>query len=259
MRLNWPGRRGLTPGMKPVNLPVTGPRYWTALSLASIFGANMGDFVSKILHLGHYQGLLPLAVIFSAIVVAERRVTVPTEAWYWLAIVTMRTAATNMGDLLTHDFKIPYPVAMAGLTGLLVAILLAEGHFAATERDGARARGMPAANGFYWAAMMTAGTLGTDIGDYVADILDLGVGLGSIALCIVLAVILGVRGGLGLLSGASYWVTVVAVRSAGTTVGDYCAGRHGLALGLPVSTACWGVALLVLLLAWKRNPVPAPA
>ncbi len=35
------------------NTPAINARYWTAISLASIFGANLGDFASRILHLGH--------------------------------------------------------------------------------------------------------------------------------------------------------------------------------------------------------------
>jgi len=33
--------------MQTANVPAVGARYWAALSVASVFGANMGDFVSK--------------------------------------------------------------------------------------------------------------------------------------------------------------------------------------------------------------------
>jgi uncharacterized membrane-anchored protein len=70
------------------NVPITGPRYWTALCLASVFGANMGDFVSHNLHLGHANGLLPLLLAFLGVVAAERLTGFTTEARYC-------TAATN--------------------------------------------------------------------------------------------------------------------------------------------------------------------
>ena len=35
------------------HLPALGPRFWTALCLASIFGANMGDFFARDIGLGH--------------------------------------------------------------------------------------------------------------------------------------------------------------------------------------------------------------
>jgi uncharacterized membrane-anchored protein len=31
---------------------------------------------------------------------------IPTEAYYWLAIIVLRTAATNLADLCTHDLNL---------------------------------------------------------------------------------------------------------------------------------------------------------
>jgi uncharacterized membrane-anchored protein len=191
--------------------------------------------------------LVPLALVFSVILVAEHRLRTATETYYWLAIVTLRTAATNLGDLLTHDFQIPYPWAMAGLAAALGAVQFAERAWA-PRHPNEIVTGIPNTNLFYWTTMLIAGTLGTAAGDYVADVLGLGVGPGSVVLCALLAVALSARGLLGLIGRPYYWGTVVVVRSAGTTVGDWFAGRHGLALGLPISTAAWAVALFALLL-----------
>ncbi len=53
-------------------IPRIEPRYWVALVLSSVVGANTGDFVSRNLHLGHVRGLPFLAAAFLIIVVAER-------------------------------------------------------------------------------------------------------------------------------------------------------------------------------------------
>ena len=42
--------------MQPNHLPALGARYWSALCLASIFGANMGDLFARNLGLGHVAG-----------------------------------------------------------------------------------------------------------------------------------------------------------------------------------------------------------
>ena len=52
-----------------------------------------------------------------------------------------------------------------------------------------------------------------------------------------------------------YWTTVVAIRAAGTTAGDYLANR-GM-LGLPLSTAITGVVFILLLLLWRERPESA--
>src|SRR5271163_4028383 len=120
--------------MQTRNVPVLGARYWAAISLASVFGANMGDFVSHVLGLGHVRGLAPLAVLLGVVLLLERRARRASEAYYWLAIVIVRTAATNLADLGTHDLRLGDGWVLGGLAGLLALILLA-----------ARGRAAPAA------------------------------------------------------------------------------------------------------------------
>jgi uncharacterized membrane-anchored protein len=81
------------------SVPSIDPRYWVCIGMASVFGTNCGDFVSRFLNLGHINGLPPLAAFFAFILVVERFAPIRTEIFYWLAIVTLRTAATNIGTL----------------------------------------------------------------------------------------------------------------------------------------------------------------
>lgn len=237
------------PQMRRSNVPELGPRYWTLLCLASVFGANLGDFCSRVLGLGHDRGLPFLAAAFAAILLAERRAGqgAGSDLFYWGAIVVLRTAATNLGDLATHDFKLAYPAVIAGL-----AVLMALAAIFAARRPERETAGLPPVDALYWVAMLCAATLGTALGDYVADELGLGLAVGSVAFCVILAALLGLRGR-GLLAGAAlYWITVVAVRSAGTTVGDFVVSRRqGLAFGLPLGTACTGALMLAVLLLWR--------
>jgi len=57
--------------MQPIHLPTLGARYWSALCLASIFGANMGDLFARNLGLGHVAGLPFLAVALAIVIVVE--------------------------------------------------------------------------------------------------------------------------------------------------------------------------------------------
>src|SRR5216684_4466916 len=112
--------------MQVKNLPRITTRYWSAILAASMCGANTGDFLARNLHLGHARGLVPLAVLFCVILWAERRARQPTEVYYWLAVIVLRTAATNLADLATHDLKLGYGVVVSGLAALLVVILLVD-------------------------------------------------------------------------------------------------------------------------------------
>jgi uncharacterized membrane-anchored protein len=225
--------------MRSRHTPSTGPRYWLAITVASVFGANLGDFVSHDLHLGHVRGLPPLALTFAALLWQERRSKTPTDVYYWLAIILVRTAATNLADLATHDLKLGFAWVIAGLTALLVLLLV-------SRRPGAPA-GMPATDRWYWAAMLTAGTLGTALGDGTAD--TIGLGAASTSLAALLAAVLALRAQDRLATVQFYWVSVVAVRTAGTCWGDLSADNVGLA----VSTVASGIVLAGVVLLWRPN------
>jgi uncharacterized membrane-anchored protein len=253
--------------MQVKNLPAVTPRYWAAILVASMCGANTGDFLSHILHLGHWRGLPPLAALFLIILWAERRARVATEAYYWLAIIVLRTAATNLADLGTHDLKLGYGVIETGLTVLLILVLLVDrgpiaGIAAADGPQGEPRPMLPATNGNYWLAMLTAGTLGTASGDFVADIVGLGLFYGSAVLTVLFGAVLFVAWRFGGMTKPWYWAAIVAARTAGTTLGDLLASRHGLELGLPLSTAITGSMLAAAVIFWPHRKVkiaPVPA
>ena len=230
------------------SIPVIGRRYWAALCLASIFGCNLGDFFAADLRLGHWRGLPVLAGALALILLAERRAGRPNELWYWLAIVVIRTAATNLADLVVHDLKLPYPPAMIGLASLLAALV--------TNEPGREdAKRLPAANGRFWAAMLAAGTLGTAAGDFLAFHERLGVVLASATMTLLLFAALTLRTSAARISVATFWVAVVVIRIWGTNVGDLLADDMGLA----PSAASSGAALLGLLLVRRRRPAPSRA
>ena len=116
--------------MKPIHLPALGPRYWAALCIASIFGANMGDFFAHNLGLGHVAGLPFLAAALAIVMVAERFDTLRHQVYYWCAIIIVRTAATNFADFTAGDLKLPRLWIMVVLAILLIAAVWLSSRFA---------------------------------------------------------------------------------------------------------------------------------
>lgn len=238
--------------MRAGSVPVLGARYWVAISLASIAGCNLGDFVAGFLHLGHWHGLLPLALIFALLLFSERRATQASEGWYWAVIIVIRTAATNLADLASDTFNIEYAwtIAVLEVLQVLVVLRLAPRLIPAGSSGASRFT----VDGWYWASMLVAGTLGTAIGDCVAEEFKLGQGYGTLVLGVILALTL-VIGQRAQWSKASYWFAIVAVRAAGTTAGDFLAFRTGL--GLAVCTCCTVAVFVAMLLTWRQRPLAA--
>jgi uncharacterized membrane-anchored protein len=242
--------------MRTESTPELGIRYWVAICAASVAGCNLGDFVSLYLHLGHWIGLLPLALILAAVLFAQKHAPA-SEAWYWAVVIVVRTAATNLADLATHTFHLDYSWVIAALEALQVLVVLP----AATRANGSW-RGhypKPVADGWYWAGMMTAGTLGTAIGDCTAEVFNLGTAWGTAALSVILAATLAVGFASRWSTKASYWFAVIAVRAAGTTAGDWLAfseGGSGIGLGLMISTCVSCAVFVAVLLLWRPGTVP---
>src|ERR1700736_4962024 len=169
--------------MQHIHLPTLGQRYWVALCLASIFGANMGDFVARNMGLGHVTGLPFLAAALAVVMIAERFDRTVHQAYYWTAIIIVRTAATNFADFACGDMKQPriWVIAAVSMSWQLLWRRLA-------EKTGDGASVLRADLG-YWTSMFIAGALGTVIGDYCSHDLRLGDGGASILLSPLLGVL----------------------------------------------------------------------
>ena len=242
--------------MQPNHLPPLGARYWSALCLASIFGANMGDLFARNLGLGHVAGLPFLAAALAIVIVSR---TLRPAATSKLLLARDHHRANGCDQLrgfccrrfeTAENLGNGRPGGSSRRRGLdELAILLA----AACGQDRRHVR----ADFGYWVCMFIAGTLGTVIGDFCSHNMHLGDAGAALLLSPVVAILFltGRRGLLLLLP--FYWTTVVAIRAAGTAVGDLLAGRN--LLGLPLSTAVTGVLFVALLVIWKQSARPERA
>lgn len=235
--------------MNPRHLPTFNARYWVALCLASVFGANMGDFFAHNIGLGHVAGLPFLAIAFGAVLLVARADNTSRQAYYWVAMILVRTAATNLADFAAGDLHLPRPWIISGLTlalatTLYVSYRLSWRHRVESPRD---AKVLYTDTG-YWTGMLLAGTLGTVIGDYVSHNLHFGDAEASIFLGGPLLLLFAIGWRRLLWTIPYYWLTVVMVRSAGTVAGDFLAARN--LLGLAISTLVTGLVFSALLLFW---------
>lgn len=238
------------------SVPYIGPRYWVCIGLASVVGTNCGDFVSRILHMGHVSGLPPLAAVFALILIAERFAPFRTQIFYWLAIVTLRTAATNIGDLVTHDFGISPWGVIAALVVLMGVTLIPDFMRWSSNRTTSadEQHGLPVTDLRYWTTMLLAGTLGTVGGDLVAD--SFGLGTASVVFLATFAILVALRDNPIFSGKAGYWLAIAAGRTMGTDVGDFLAAVRGLGLGLPRSTLLTGMVFALTVILWRDRGSP---
>lgn len=237
--------------MKLSHIPRISVRYWTALVLASIFGANTGDFFADVLKLGHIIGLPILAVLLGLVIYMDKHDQRNHEFYFWAAVIVIRTAATNMGDI-GHDLHLYTPLVLAVWTAALISSV-----FWWLTRDAKKNGGrftqnsrMFATTNIYWLIMFLAGTVGTVAGDYASYGLKLGNLKAALAIGAVVAVAFFFgRNGLQT-KYAYYWMTIALIRSAGTAAGDYFAHK---VFGLSLSTAVSGLIFVALVYFWNEK------
>ncbi len=240
------------------NLPSINASYWLTLVAASIFGTNTGDFVASYLHIGHLAGLPYMALIFGAILLVARWARHSHALYFWAAIITMRTAATNVGDAF-HDFHVPYGVCIPIVLVLFAtSVLLYRRVTGSSGSNDATVR----VNSAYWIAMMLAGVLGTIGGDFASFRLGLTpLGAACVFGGLIAASLWWFRKTAALLDPVPYWATVALIRTGGTAAGDALAE----ALRLAPSTALTGFIFVGLVLYFcafqstgKAQPRAAP-
>ena len=246
--------------------------FWILKILATTLGETGGDSVSMS-WLGEttaeagrsgLNGYLVGTAIFGALLLvlvwAQIRARSFKPWLYWATIVASTTAGTTLADFATRSLGIGYPGGSILLLGCVLASLVAWkltlGSISVDTVVG------PREETFYWITITFSQTLGTALGDWVADS---GFGYGGGALVFGAALLL-----LAILYAATnvdrvllFWTAFILTRPLGATVGDFLdkpVDHGGLALSRPLATLALGLAivLLILILPQRAGHHPAP-
>jgi uncharacterized membrane-anchored protein len=217
--------------------------YWFAMLAASAFGTNVGDLWAEILFPGRTTSLASLLAICGAAIWYHRRMAARTEGGYWIAIVAMRAAATNVADICTHDLGLGY-VSVSVVLGVLTLIAA---RFAIPDFSRS---GSPRVDGACWSAMFIAGVFGTVAGDLIHH--NIGLYNASAALCFLLAGLILIREVHAPVSMLLFWSIVMAERCAGTAIGDALASHRAVGLGVLVASIFTGTLTVTSLLVRAR-------
>ncbi|HUO55157.1 MAG TPA: hypothetical protein VMU18_10465, partial [Rhodoblastus sp.] len=159
--------------------------FWIVKILATTLGETGGDAVTMSMGLGYAVGTGIFFAIFLLAVAAQIRARVFHPALYWLTIVATTTVGTTMADFADRSLGIGYAGGSLLLLALLAMSLAAwrwfEGSVSVATITTARAEG------FYWITILFSQTLGTALGDWMADTNHLGFGGGALVFGAALA------------------------------------------------------------------------
>lgn len=141
--------------------------FWIIKILATTLGETGGDAVSMTMNLGYLVGTVIFSAIFLVAVIAQIKVSGFHPFIYWTTIIATTTVGTTLADFADRSLGIGY----AGGSSLLFALLIAS--LAIWYRSlgtvSVDTISSPKAEMFYWGAILFSQTLGTALGDWMAD------------------------------------------------------------------------------------------
>jgi len=173
---------------------------------------------------------------------------------YWATIVASTTCGTTLADFADRSLGVGYP----GGSLLLLACVLAS-LFAWHRTLGSidiNTVATPRAESFYWVTITFSQTLGTALGDWVADS-GPGSGGGAFLFGVALAALTILYVTSRLSHVLLFWTAFILTRPLGATVGDFLdkpAARGGLEFSRPVASTVLAALIIVLILLIPQRP-----
>ncbi|MDL2353272.1 MAG: hypothetical protein QFC78_10550 [Pseudomonadota bacterium] len=234
--------------------------FWIIKILATTLGETGGDTVSMswlgettpTAGQGGLNGYLVGTAIFGVVLLALVWAQIRTKRFnpwlYWATIIASTTAGTTLADFCTRSLSIGYPGGSLLLFGCVLGSLLVWNRM--TGSISVNSIVSPREETFYWITITFSQTLGTALGDWVADS-GLGYGGGAAVFGAALLVLAALYYWTAISRVGLFWAAFILTRPLGATVGDFLdkpIAKGGLDMSRPIATLVLAVAILILII-----------
>jgi uncharacterized membrane-anchored protein len=192
--------------------------FWIIKILATTLGETGGDAVSMSLNLGYAISSFIFIGIFVIAVVAQIFARRFHPFLYWLVVIATTTAGTTMADFADRSLGIGYPGGASLLFALLMISLAV--WYRSAGSISVNTVSTPKIETFYWIAILFSQTLGTALGDWMADTNGLGYEGGTLVFAAGLALIAAAYFFTTVSRTLLFWSAFILTRPLGATLGD---------------------------------------
>lgn len=206
--------------------------FWIMKICATTLGETAGDQLSMTMNIGYALSSVILISFFAVVLIAQLLTKKHYPVIYWAVILATSTAGTTMSDFMNRSMGFGYALGSSILIILLVLTLIT---WKATEKS-LSVTNIKSFRGeiFYWTAILFSNTLGTSVGDYLADNSGLGFAGGAILIGLLLLIIVMLHYYSKISPVILFWLAFVLTRPFGATFGDLLtktADKGGLGFG----------------------------
>lgn len=250
----------------PAKVPAVTFGFWIIKVLATTLGETGGDAVtmtwlgettpvadSSPWQPGYLIGTAIFGVALVALVWAQIRTRRFSPWLYWATIIASTTAGTTLADFADRSLGMGYP---GGSLLLLACVLLSL--FAWYRTLGTidvNSVSGPREEIFYWVTITFSQTLGTALGDWMADA-GLGYSGGAMVFSMALLILAILYFTTNISHVFLFWAAFVLTRPLGATVGDWLdkpIDHGGLAIGRPLASAALLIVIVGLILSLPQR------
>ena len=238
----------MTAKIKHMNkLPAITLSFWIMKICATTLGETAGDLLSMTMKVGYAVSSAILLSFFFATLAGQLSTKKFHPIIYWAVILSTSTAGTTMSDYMDRTLEMGYATGSLILVSLLSATLLVwrltEKSLSVTDIKSLRGEV------FYWTAILFSNTLGTALGDFLADNSGLGFSGGALLIGSLLSLIILAYYFTKVSHVLLFWLAFVLTRPFGATFGDLltkASEKGGLNFGTIGSSLILFVLLVVL-------------
>lgn len=235
-------------------LPAITLTFWVMKICATTLGETAGDLLSMTLDVGYAASSLILISLFLLTLIGQLRANRYNPALYWTVILATSTAGTTISDFMDRTLGLGYATGSALLVALLIAIFaiwyMSEKSLSVDHIQSRRGEL------FYWTAILFSNTLGTALGDYLADDSGLGFAGGALLIGSLIAIVAAAKYFPRISPVILFWLAFVLTRPFGATLGDFLSkplDHGGMGFGTVGSSAALAITLVLLLAAAVWN------
>ncbi len=235
--------------LKTSKIPDITLLFWIMKICATTLGETGGDLLSMTLNIGYAVSsmiLIGMFLVTLALQLLSKKYHPPI---YWLVIIATSTAGTTMSDFMDRTLGLGYAKGSLILVGILVSILafwrFTEGSLAVEHIKTFRVELL------YWTAILFSNTLGTALGDFLADSSGLGFVGGAALITGLLVLVILAHFFTNISKVTLFWIAFVLTRPFGATFGDLLTKSHekgGLDFGTIGSSLILASILLILII-----------
>jgi uncharacterized membrane-anchored protein len=232
--------------------------FWIIKIAATTLGETGGDTVSMTMDLGYLAATVIFLAALAVLVVLQTAAPRFHPVLYWSTIVASTTAGTTMADFADRSLGIGYAGGSTLLLVCLLAVLaLWQGSQGSVSVDTVST---PKVEAFYWATITFSQTLGTALGDWVADA-GLGYEGGALVFGGALALVAAAYFWTRLSPVLLFWAAFILTRPLGATVGDLLDKpiyQGGLEVSRPLASLIIGAFMIACIVLLPQRPGAHP-